>query len=278
MAGERDEINYVKEAFQWQYNVIGLLGAGAFALVSGTAIPIVLAAGAELMYLATVPQMDRFQRLVRSWKFSDEQKQRDDQLRQMLYVLPEGYRNRYKELRALADSIGSNYRRLSANSQMFLGQLEQQLNGLLASFIRLSQAAVLHHEYLSSTNPDHIRREASDLQQRLAKDPLKVQEINKKRIEILEKRLDKYAKIRENRQVVDAQLQAIQDVLNLIRDQSMTMTDPQQVSDRLENLVKDVEHTEQTIQEMEAIFQLSPQADGSLSSGSGAAGHDRLRS
>lgn len=278
MAGERDEINYVKEAFQWQYNVIGLLGAGAFALVSGTAVPILLAAGAELMYLATVPQMDRFQRLVRSWKFSDEQKQRDDQLRQMLYVLPEGYRNRYKELRALADSIGSNYRRLSANSQMFLGQLEQQLNGLLASFIRLSQAAVLHHEYLSSTNPDQIRREASDLQQRLAKDPLKVQEINKKRIEILEKRLDKYAKIRENRQVVDAQLQAIQDVLNLIRDQSMTMTDPQQVSDRLENLVKDVEHTEQTIQEMEAIFQLSPQADGSFSGDPGAAGRDRIRS
>ncbi|MFN7920459.1 MAG: hypothetical protein U0Q16_10200 [Bryobacteraceae bacterium] len=278
MAGERDEINYVKEAFQWQYNVIGMLGAGAFAVLSGTAVPLVLAAGAELMYLATVPQMSRFQRLVRSWKFSEEQKQRDDQLRQMLYMLPEGYRNRYGELRALADSIGSNYRRLSANSQMFLDQLQQQLNGLLASFIRLSQAAVLHHEYLTSTKPDDISREANDLRQRLAKDPLKVQEINKKRIEILEKRLDKYGKIRENRQVIDAQLQAIQDVLNLIRDQSMTMTDPQQVSDRLDSLVKDVEHTEQTIQEMEAIFQLSPQADASLSGDSSAAMRDRLRS
>ena len=52
----------------------------------------------------------------------------------------------------------------------------------------------------------------------------------------------------------------------LVRDQSVTMRDPQQVSERLESLVHDVEQTEQTVQQVEAIFNdLSPDLDGLMS-------------
>jgi hypothetical protein len=57
--------------------------------------------------------------------------------------------------------------------------------------------------------------------------------------------------------VIDAQCEAIQDVLELIRDQSVTLSDPQQVSDRLENLMRDVEQTEETVRQVEAIFELA---------------------
>ena len=93
-----------------------------------------------------------------------------------------------------------------------------------------------------------------------------MQEINKKRIEILNKRLEKYDKIRENRKVVDAQCAAVEDVLHLIRDQSVTMRDPQQISDHLDNLVHDVEQTEETVQQVEAIFSdLTPDMEGIMS-------------
>jgi TolA-binding protein len=61
----------------------------------------------------------------------------------------------------------------------------------------------------------------------------------------------------ENRKVVDAQCSAVEDVLMLVRDQSVTMRDPQQISDQLENLVQDVEQTEQSVKEVEAIFALA---------------------
>jgi hypothetical protein len=99
-----------------------------------------------------------------------------------------------------------------------------------------------------------------------------VQEVNRKRIEILEKRVAKYGKIAENRQVIDAQTRAIEDVLLLIREQSMTMADPHELSERLEMLVKDVESTEDAVREVETIFQLSPEIEGldeSHSSGGG---------
>ena len=66
--------------------------------------------------------------------------------------------------------------------------------------------------------------------------------------------------------MVDAQIAAVEDVLLLVRDQSVTMRDPQQVSDRLDSLVHDVEQTEQTVQQVETIFSdLSPDLNGLMS-------------
>ena len=55
-----DQINFVKEALKWQYNWIGLGGAALFALVSGTGMPLVLAAGLEMIYLSMVPKAAPF--------------------------------------------------------------------------------------------------------------------------------------------------------------------------------------------------------------------------
>lgn len=65
--------------------------------------------------------------------------------------------------------------------------------------------------------------------------------------------------------MADAQCAAMEEVLQLIRDQSVTLRDPQQVSDQLENLVHDVEQTEETVKEVESIFDMaSPEMTGTL--------------
>jgi chromosome segregation ATPase len=145
--------------------------------------------------------------------------------------------------------------------------MESKLEGLSQSYIRLLNSAFHHREYLRATNPDNIRKELGQLQKDLEREPAKVQEINRKRIEILNKRVEKYEKVKENCQVIDAQCAAVEDVLQLIRDQSVTMRDPQQISDHLDSLVKDVEQTEETVREVESIFDLSPLAAAEIDSG-----------
>lgn len=257
------EINFVKEAFNIQYNWIALGGAAAAALVSGTAIPLLLAGGLELMYLAVVSQHPRFQRLVRSWKFADEQKQNEQKLSDMLRSLPPDMQGRYIRLAEVCGSIRSNFSQLTATSQIFVQQMNSRLEGLLHGYARLLSAALQQRQYIKTTDPDVIKKEITALQQHIQTDPPRVQEINKRRVEILSKRLEKYEKINENRQVVDAQCSAVEDVLQLVRDQSVTMRDPQQVSDQLANLVHDVEQTEQTVQQVESIFSgLTPDMEG----------------
>jgi hypothetical protein len=259
----KHDINFVKEAFNIQYNWIALGGAAAFALVTGTAIPIALAGGLELMYLAVVSQHPRFQRLVRSWKFADEQKRNEQKLGDMLRSLPPDMQGRYIKLAEVCRSIRGNFSQLSSTSQIFVQQMDQRLEGLLHGYARLLSAAFQQRQYVKTTDPDQITKEVATLQQHLNADPPRVQDINKRRIEILSKRLEKYQKINENRQVVDAQCSAVEDVLQLVRDQSVTMRDPQQVSDQLANLVHDVEQTEQTVQQVESIFSgLTPEMEG----------------
>jgi hypothetical protein len=260
------DINFVKEAFHLQYNWIALAGAGVFALLSGSLLPAILAGGIELMYLAIVPQNWRFQRLVRSWKFSEEQQKHQQKLSQMLRSLPSDMQSRYWKLAEVCSSIHNNFNQLSTTSQIFLQQMDGRLTGLLNGYTRLLLAAAQQQQYLRSTDQNEIKREVATLQKSLSSDPPRVQEINKKRVEILNKRLEKYDKLCENRKVVDAQCSAVEDVLHLIRDQSVTMRDPQQISDQLDNLVKDVEETEQTVQQVEAIFSdLTPDMEGIMS-------------
>jgi len=135
--GPKKDINFVKEAFNIQYNWIALGGAAAFALVTGTAIPIALAGGLELMYLAVVSQHPRFQRLVRSWKFAEEQKQNEQKLGDMLRSLPPDMQGRYIKLAEVCRSIRGNFGQLSSTSQMFVQQMNQRLEGLLHGYARL---------------------------------------------------------------------------------------------------------------------------------------------
>ncbi len=261
--GPQDKINFVKEAFHLQYNWIAMVSAGAFALVSGSLLPIILAGGLELMYLAVVPQNWRFQRLVRSWKFSEQQQKQQQQLGDLLRVLPADLQSRYIHAAQVCGSIRTNFAQFSSTSQIFLQQIDARLQGLLNGYARLLSSAAQQQQYLKTAEQDGIKHEIASLQKSLSSDLPKVQEINKKRIEILTKRLEKFDKISENRKVVDAQCSAVEDVLMLVRDQSVTMRDPQQVSERLDSLVKDVEQTEQTVQQVEAIFSgMSPDLDG----------------
>jgi hypothetical protein len=245
---------FLKAAFQWQYNLISLAGAAAFAVLSGSALPLVLAAGFELVYLSVIPHNKRFQRLVRSWDFAEEKKLHELRITQMWQQLPPDSQSRYDQLVTVCKAVTADYSSLSSPSRMLVSQVHDRLQGILEAYLRLLYAGQQHVEYLRTTNPDAIKRELAQLQQKLTSQSQKVQEINQQRVEILTKRLEKFDKIRENRQVVEAQCAAIEDVLQLIRDQSVTMRDPQQVSVQLESLVQSVEQTEETVKQVEEIF------------------------
>jgi hypothetical protein len=254
---ETDSLPYIKAALGWQYNIIALAGAAAFAVVSGSALPVLLAAGLELIYLSTVPRMARFRRLVRSRGSAEEQHRREETRRLLLEQLPPEARRHYHSLVQLSVAARRNYSRLSSTSQVVVAQMEQKLEELLQAYLRLLNAADEHDQYLRRTGSEAIRQEITSLERRLAAEPGRVQDINRKRIEILGKRLERVEKIRENRQVIAAQCAAIEDMLGLIRDQSVTLRDPQELSERLEHLVRDVDHTEETVRQVEAIFQLA---------------------
>lgn len=285
--GGPQDINYFKEALRSQYNWIGMAGIVAFALVSGTALPILLGAGLELMYLSTVPHFPRFQRAVRARKYAQEKRELEARLKTLVVSLTPSQRVRYEVLQTVCAAIRANYQALSATSQIFARQMEERLDGLLQAFLRLLFAVKQHDDYLAAASLQAIQREKAQLEKQSPADPPKVREINRRRVEILQKRIEKFDKIKENQQVISAQCSAIEDVLQLVRDQSVTMRDPQQVSDQLDSLVRDVEQTEETVRQVEAIYDTggpdlilspAPPASGEETSGPGSGTRTPTRS
>jgi len=279
--------DFLKAAFHWQYNLIALGGTVVFAALSASALPLILVGGLELIYLSTIPHNKRFQRLVRSWRFAAERKSHELKIVEMWKQLPTEVQSRYDELVNVCKEVRSNYASLSSASQMLVSQMQDKLQGMLEAYLRLLYADQQHIDYLRTTNPTAIKRQIDQLQQKLASEPTKVQEIDRQRIEILTKRAEKFEKIRENRQVIEAQCAAIEDGLELIRDQSVTVRDPQQVSGQLEGLLQSVEQTEDTVKQVEDIFQAVAQndtdtltplpSDPTISSGPAAGGGRRVR-
>src|ERR1700704_4523404 len=106
-----EEPNYLAHAFKSQYNLIGLGTALGFAVLSGTLLPIIVAAGIEMVVLPLVSGSGRVVR-ARTSREEDEQDAARQRMEssEMLQYMPEAERGRYRTLQALTNEIRQNYK------------------------------------------------------------------------------------------------------------------------------------------------------------------------
>jgi hypothetical protein len=71
---------------------------------------------------------------------------------------------------------------------------------------------------------------------------------------VLQKRQERYKKALENKQLVEAQTETVEEVLQLLRDQSYSIRDPRSITEQLDGLVSSAEETERGVKDMEDIL------------------------
>jgi hypothetical protein len=266
-----EEPNFLAHAFSNQYNLIGLGTALGFALIAANPLPLLLALGAEMVVLPLVAGNARFQRLVRA-RVSSEQDSAKKERKQletaeMLRQLPAPEQQRYRALQTRAQEIRDNYRGLGESSQMLLDDLIRKLDFLLAFYLRMRHSLSRYESYFASTDPERIRERIAMLDHEMASGPERVQQIKAKTKAVLEKRLERYAKAQENRTIVEAQTETVEEVLQLLRDQSFSIRDPRTITEQLDGLVSSAEETERGVRDMEEILALDSEAMGLSSVG-----------
>ena len=70
------------------------------------------------------------------------------------------------------------------------------------------------------------------------------------------KRLSRYEKALENKQLIDAQTETVLEVMQLLRDQSYSMSDPRTITEQLDGLVSSAEETERGVRDMEDLLSM----------------------
>jgi hypothetical protein len=253
-----EEPNYLAHAFKSQYNLIGLGTALGFAVLSGTLLPIIVAAGLEMVVLPLVSGNSRFQRLVRARTSEEAEEQHAARQRmeasEMLQYMPDPERQRYRVLQALTTEIRQNYKGMDSSSQMLLEQLVEKLDFLLSFYLRMRYSLTRYHNYFNSTDPERIQERIAMLDHEMKSGPERVQQIKARTRSVLVKRLERYTKAVENRDLIDAQTETVQEVLQLLRDQSYSMRDPRSITEQIDGLVSSAEETERGVKDMEDIL------------------------
>ena len=247
-----EEKNPLVEALKSDVNLIALGTAVGFAVLSGSLLPLLLAAGLELTCL---PLLERYQRYMRAREIEKERAERKlTEAADMLHAMPEVERQHYRELQSVAAEIRRNYQTMTSTSQVLLSQLSDKLEVLLSSYLRMRYSLSRYGAYFRTTSAERIQERMAMLESEMAKGPDRVQQVKARTRAVLGKRLERFQKAVENRELISAQTETIQEVLQLLRDQSYSMRDPRSIAEQVDGLISSAEETERGVKDLEEIL------------------------
>ncbi|MFT5142721.1 MAG: hypothetical protein ACI80V_002091 [Rhodothermales bacterium] len=252
--------NYTKEAFLHPWNltflIVSMLSAFTVSSFLG-ATPLfetilLFAAAMELLFLGYLPRQERFQRAVKSRRAEEHAKPPSQ--KEVFQHLTKHSQRRYARLRKLEKEIRSNYLKLSYASQGMLDSHLKKVNTLLDSYLNLLYQKERYEYTAHSSTETEVVRSIEELRRDMAEDSDRVRAIKSRRMRILEQRLERSKKGKENLEIIEAQMETIEDVALYIHEQSLTLRNPEEISFQLDTLLSEVEETQASVEELEAVF------------------------
>lgn len=235
---------------------VGLLlvaALSAFFLSNAGYLPNVIlsmAFGLELVYLGVVPRMPRFQRTIKIRKLKQRSREMED--REIFGTLNPGFQRRFLVQKHLSDRINQNFEKLPYTTQGMLGSITRKIEGLLSNYMNLLDLLGRYGSLAESETHAHLQEKIREEEKELeATGSDKLQNIKRRRLDILKKRLERFESAREKYLICESQLETIEDAIRYIYEQSMTMKNPDEVGMQLDNLLVEVEDTAQTISDID---------------------------
>ena len=242
--------NHLAAAFLHQFNLIGLGFLMLLSLVLWNPVPLLIAMGLEIIFMAIVPGHPAFKRYVARRKLQQAKDAREERLKDRINSLSRGQQHMYHQACSLVDGIETNFQD-EADS---LGDVVvSQLDTLRERLLWLMELHNSYQAYLGSLQGGDIQRDIADVERQMQASSGRVKASLAERLDILQKRAGRFNKVYENRAVVSTQIMTVMDILRLLQESSLTMRNPQSITKQLDDLLLDVESTEEAVQELESM-------------------------
>ena len=235
------------------------IGVGAFALL-GIAEPgfWVLGAGLELGYLALLATNSRFQRTVSVGRQSGSHNDWDRKIASLLERLDEADRRGYNLLatrcRAILDELHHSGH---ASQTPVLTTQGESLGRLLWMYLRLLLARQAIRRVLREAEQGPpIEGRLAALERQIAA-PETSEDLRRSlssQAEILRQRMAQQTEARGKLAYLDAELTRIQEQVELIREQAALTTDPELLSQRIDEIAATLGGTAQWIRDQQQIY------------------------
>ncbi len=259
-------INYVKEAFFWPMHMIGLVTASVVTGALMVALPylvpgfnplflLMALGGLEMLYLGFATNNGRFIRAINA-KYADEINafQKTRAITEYYNGMSAPRQRRFEGFTKKLDEIRENYQKMHGNYPEIINSFLKKISNLKFSYVRLLYMQDRSAALLERDKPETVEKEIAEIKSTMSGDPQKLKAIKEKRIGLMTKRIAGYQKAKENGQIVIAQLQTIEEMVNYIKDQPMAMKSTEADDTLIDNILFETEQMEETITDMESIM------------------------
>lgn len=243
------DFRYVKEAFKEPINFWAMAGFGIGAAFFQDVTPLLLAMGAEAVYLTIIPAHPMYKRLVQRREKERARKLREGQREALIKGFDPREREAVEYLRWMKNQIYSNYRKFT-NAKDIPANL-QSLDQRWEDFVDLLDVYRRRKHHLRSTNRQAVQnqlKQAEHAVQTVTDDRQKrIQQAN---AEILRRRVAAFNDLERSVKLVEGQLQSIENFFGLVNDQVVTLPTPERVSAlHFEELSDSIAMTRQMLEE-----------------------------
>jgi hypothetical protein len=249
-------IHFTREAFLHPVNLGFLLTVSFLALLfSGTPwMPTILfsiGVGLELLYLGTVPQKPWFRRHVTSRR--NEELRRSGLIEKSRFdQLELANQKRFLTFRTIHDKVLVNFERLPESARPLTRQLIRRLEQMMKDYLDHLVLQERYHEYLDHISPESITIEMRKLKKEIAAVTSgRLAEVKQRRLQILEKRLERHHVAAEKAEICRSQQETMEDAIRYVHEKSITMSHPDELDGHLDRLISELEETSAIIQDID---------------------------
>lgn len=260
-------INYTKEAFFAPFH-LAALGVIAVASVAGTwlawqlnapfdpSVAMLLGAGAELALLGSISRNNRFIRAINA-KY---QGQIDDYYKTKALVdyynkLSQTAQQRFDRLKNAIKEVRERYNKVGSSAPGVIDNFLIKLNAIEISYVRMLFFKDKFPELANDQTMFDTQREMDALIREVNQTTSpKLKELKEKRVKLLDMKMKNFVKIRENKEIIEEKLQTMEDLVEYIKDQPMTMIQTDKDDIMIDNILFDAEQTQESLEEIENLM------------------------
>lgn len=245
----------LRELIVNQYQAIVLGGTAIASLITLNPLPLLFWLGSELVLL---PILDSgpLRRLVARRKMAKAQADAMTARNHLVAGLSPASAKRYDAMEDLCRMIESNYQGLSGISQAYLSEQRDKLDVILRGCLLRLMALQRYDSMPVSSRPYEIEEEINALEKELQEPGLPERAITalKKNLELKRRLLASFSEIGGTVKTLLTELDSMESLLEVLYQNSISLRDPQAISEELDTIVRQSEDSERIVREMETLL------------------------
>lgn len=259
MASPDDDVSagsVLRELIFNQYQAIVLGGTALVSLIALNPLPLLVWLGSELVLL---PVLDSgpLRRLVLRRRRAAARRQAEAARVKLVAGLSQANGRRYTAMDELCRLIEANYQSLTGISQAYLAEQRGKLDLILQGCLNRMLALERYERRPSMRDPREITSEIAKLERELAQEGLPSRAVAalSKNLDLKRRLLASFSEVSGTMKALSTELDSMSALLEVLHQNSMSLRDPQAISEELDTIVRQSEDSERIVREMESLLQ-----------------------